>query len=60
VQRREVKKGVSGAERSEIVSGLAEGELAVLSPAESLRDGQRAEGVAAAAASSPPTAAARR
>ena len=60
VQRREVKKGVSGAERSEIVSGLAEGELAVLSPAESLRDGQRAEGVAAAAASSPATAAAKR
>ena len=59
VQRREVKKGVSGAERSEIVSGLAEGEMVVLSPADTLRQGQRARGVAAAA-SMPSAASARR
>ena len=51
VKRREVRKGVSGSERTEIVSGLAEGEMVVLSPAESLRGGQRAHGVPAAAAS---------
>ena len=49
VKRREVRKGVSGSERTEIVSGLAEGERVVLSPAESLREGQRARGVSAAA-----------
>ena len=59
VQRRDVKKGVAGTERTEIVSGLAEGELVVLSPAEALRDGQRADGVPAAA-SSPASASARR
>jgi RND family efflux transporter MFP subunit len=51
VQRRDVKKGVAGAERSEILAGVAEGERVVLSPADTLRDGQRAEGVAAAASS---------
>jgi RND family efflux transporter MFP subunit len=59
VQRREVKKGVSGAERSEIISGLAEGEMVVLSPSDTLREGQRSHGVAAAA-SSPSSASARR
>jgi len=59
VQKREVKKGVSGAERSEVVSGLAEGDLVVLSPADTLREGQRARGVPAAA-SAPATASARR
>ena len=49
VKRREVRKGVSGSERTEIVSGLAEGERVVLSPPESLREGQRARGVSAAA-----------
>jgi RND family efflux transporter MFP subunit len=49
VKQREVRKGVSGSERTEIVSGLAEGERVVLSPAESLREGQRARGVSAAA-----------
>lgn len=51
VRQREVRKGVSGSERTEIISGLAEGEMVVLSPAESLRDGQRAHGVPAAASS---------
>ena len=59
VRRREVRKGVSGSERTEIVSGLAEGEMVVLSPAESLREGQRAR-AAAAAASSPPGPSAKR
>jgi len=59
LKRREVRKGVAGSERTEIVSGLAEGERVVLSPAESLRDGQRARG-AAAAASSASAAAAKR
>ena len=52
VQRREVKKGVSGAERSEIVSGLVEGESVVLSPADTLREGRRAHGVSAASSQS--------
>ena len=51
VNKRDVRKGVAGSERTEIVSGLAEGEMVVLSPAESLRGGQRAHGVPAAAAS---------
>lgn len=59
IEQREVKKGVSGAERSEIVSGLAEAEMVVLSPADTLRDGQRAHGVPAAA-SAPASASARR
>jgi len=49
VQQRQVKKGVAGSERTEIVSGLTEGERVVVSPADTLRDGQRARGVPAAA-----------
>ena len=51
VQPREVKKGVAGAERTEIVSGLAEGERVVLSPADTLRADRRAEAASAAASS---------
>jgi len=51
LRRREVRKGVAGSERTEIVSGLAEGERVVLSPAESLREGQRARGMSAPASS---------
>ncbi|WP_428422250.1 efflux RND transporter periplasmic adaptor subunit [Methylibium sp.] len=51
LQRRTVGKGVVGGERTEIVAGLADGETVVLSPAEALRDGQRARSVPAAAAS---------
>ena len=51
LRRREVRKGVTGSERTEIVSGLAEGERVVLSPADSLREGQRARGAPAAASS---------
>jgi len=52
LRRREVRKGVTGTERTEIVSGLKDGEAVVLSPAGSLRDGQRARIVPAAAAAS--------
>jgi RND family efflux transporter MFP subunit len=52
LRRREVRKGVTGAERTEIVSGLNEGEAVVLSPADRLRDGQRAQIAPAAAAAS--------
>jgi len=51
LRRREVRKGVTGSERTEIVSGLAEGERVVLSPADSLREGQRARGAPASASS---------
>jgi RND family efflux transporter MFP subunit len=52
LHRREVRKGVTGTERTEIVSGLKEGEVVVLSPASGLRDGQRARIVPTAAAAS--------
>jgi len=52
LRRREVRKGVAGTERTEIVSGLAEGEAVVLSPADRLRDGQRARIAPAASAAS--------
>jgi RND family efflux transporter MFP subunit len=42
LQQRTVDKGVSGPERTEVLAGLVEGEAVVLSPAEALRDGQRA------------------
>lgn len=51
LQRREVRKGVAGSERTEVVSGLAEGEMVVLSPADTLSEGQRADGVPTAASS---------
>lgn len=49
LQRRPVVKGTVGAERTEIVSGLADGETVVLSPSDTLHDGQRARGVPASA-----------
>lgn len=52
LQRRTVVKGVVGGERTEIASGLADGEMVVLSPPDTLRDGQRARSVPASAASS--------
>ena len=52
LRRREVIKGVTGTERTEIVSGVNEGEAVVLSPADRLREGQRAHVVAAPAAAS--------
>ena len=60
VQQRQVRKGVAGTERTEIGSGLKEGEQVVVSPADTLREGQRARGVpaAASAASSPSDASA--
>lgn len=59
VQRREVKKGVAGSERTEVVSGLAEGESVVLSPIDTLRADQRAQAVRGAASSASATAAGR-
>ena len=52
LRRREVRKGVVGTERTEIVSGLKAGEMVVLSPVDKLRDGQRAHVVPQAAAAS--------
>jgi RND family efflux transporter MFP subunit len=52
LRRREVRKGLTGTERTEIVSGLEEGQAVVLSPADRLREGQRARIVPAAAAAS--------
>ena len=52
LHRREVSKGVTGTERTEILSGLQEGEAVVLSPADRLREGQRAHVVPAPAAAS--------
>jgi len=49
LQRRRVVKGTVGAERTEIVSGLADGETVVLSPPDALREGQRARGFPASA-----------
>lgn len=40
VQRREVQVGASGEARVEILEGLAEGDVVVLDPPDSLRDGQ--------------------
>ena len=45
LHKREVKRGAAGSERTEVLSGIAEGESVVLSPAESLREGQRARAV---------------
>ncbi|CAN7735986.1 efflux RND transporter periplasmic adaptor subunit [Variovorax sp. LjRoot175] len=55
VKRRTVNKGVVGGERTEIVTGLADGEEVVLSPPDALRDGQRARSAPASAASAPST-----
>jgi RND family efflux transporter MFP subunit len=52
LRRREVRKGVTGTERTEIVSGLNEGETVVLSPGADLREGRRARAVPAPAAAS--------
>lgn len=50
LRKRAVKPGVAGTERTEIVSGLADGDTVVLAPADALREGRRAR----AAASPPP------
>jgi RND family efflux transporter MFP subunit len=42
LRQRAVKPGVAGTERTEITSGLADGDMVVLSPAEGLREGRRA------------------
>jgi RND family efflux transporter MFP subunit len=51
LQRRAVGKGVVGGERTEIVSGLADGETVVLSPPDALRDGQHARAAPASTVS---------
>lgn len=52
VRRRTVTLGVKGGERTEVLKGVSAGEVVVLSPAEKLRDGQRAK-AAAPSASAP-------
>lgn len=49
VQPRSVVLGVKGNERTEVTKGLAFGDQVVLSPAEKLREGQRAKAAAPAA-----------
>ena len=51
LERRHVRKGASGTERTEIVEGLRDGENVVLSPPEDLRAGRRARAIAPAPAS---------
>ncbi len=55
---RTVERGVVGAERTEIRSGLSEGDKVVVSDVEAVRDGRRAR-ASASAASAPASAAAR-
>lgn len=52
LQRREVRKGVAGTQRTEIVTGLQDGETVVLSPPDKLREGRRVQVVPAAPATS--------
>jgi len=47
LRKRAVKRGITGTERTEIVSGLADGETVVLSPAHGLRAGRRAHAASA-------------
>ncbi|MBE2241503.1 MAG: efflux RND transporter periplasmic adaptor subunit [Burkholderiaceae bacterium] len=56
---RSVGRGVVGAERTEITSGLAEGDAVVVSGVEAAREGRRARVTPAAAAPAPASAAAR-
>jgi RND family efflux transporter MFP subunit len=49
LRKRTVKPGVAGTERTEIVSGLADGDSVVLSPVDNLRAGRRAHAIAPAA-----------
>ncbi len=43
LHERKVKRGIVGAERTEVTSGLAEGDRAVVSDAEGAREGRRAD-----------------
>lgn len=45
LKRRSVVRGAVGADRTEIVSGITDGETVVLFPSDALRDGQRARGI---------------
>ncbi|MGR4869765.1 efflux RND transporter periplasmic adaptor subunit [Variovorax sp. LARHSF232] len=56
LRKRPVTKGAAGRERTEIRSGLAEGEQVVLAPTDSLREGRRAHGRPAPAAAPSPAA----
>ena len=57
LRERAVKLGVAGTERSEILSGLADGDALVLSPRDGLRDGRRARVHAAPDAAQPASSA---
>lgn len=59
LHRRQVVRGTVGADRTEIVSGLSDGEVLVLSPPDKLRDGQRVRATAAPAGPAPGTPVAR-
>jgi RND family efflux transporter MFP subunit len=48
LHQRAVRRGVAGSERTEILSGLSDGEAVVLAPPDGLREGQRARALAAA------------
>ena len=60
LHRRPVVRGTVGADRTEILSGLSDGEVLVLSPRDNLRDGQRARADAAPPAPAPGAPVARR
>jgi RND family efflux transporter MFP subunit len=59
LHRRAVRKGVAGSERTEILSGLADGAAVVLVPPDGLREGQRARAQAAPSAAASAASAAR-
>lgn len=59
LHRRQVVRGTVGADRTEIVSGLSDGEVLVLSPPDKLREGQRVRATAAPAGPAPGTPVAR-
>jgi RND family efflux transporter MFP subunit len=54
LHKRDVKRGVAGSKRTEIVSGLSDGDRVVVSGDDDLREGRRARAVEAAVAASAP------
>lgn len=57
LRERKVKRGIAGAERTEIVAGLAEGDRVVVSSADGAREGRRAKAAPAADTASAPVSA---
>jgi len=60
LHRRQVVRGTVGADRTEILSGLSDGDVVVISPPDRLRDGQRARIDAPSPGLAPDTPVARR